>query len=1745
MTSVLDAQIRDFTGSSASICRNNTFTLSMRSTQPIRYKFIFSIDNGASWRDLSNLLSDANANTWYYATPTLQVNTIFKLVYTTDLSDGSVPNIIYGNQVSVTVNPLPAVSPLTYSTDVVCQNSDITYVSSTPNGVWASDDVTKATVNASGVVHGVSAGQAYISYTVTDANTGCSNMEGALVTVSPTPMISNIVDAVCSGIPYTKNPSLIAGNFVPANTTYDWSLPNTSAVGLTGTSSGSSQANINALLTNTTNSAITATYTITATKGACVSVPFTLALSVTPAPLIANRTLPNVCSGTAFSDAPSNGNGDIVPTGITYSWTRPSVPAGITNQAASGTPTPTSFNGLLNNSTNGTITVTYNVTTYNAGCQGSTFTETVVVNPTPTISAKSATICSNANFNITIPTGMDIVPVGTTYTWSAPVVSGVGGLQSGTNLSSVTGTLSNTTNAPIDVTYIISPTAGSCTGANFNTVITINPVPIISDIGPTQTGSGSSFNFSIGGSVVPAGTTYSWLAPVMPVGLTGGVASGTPSPTSLTGTLTNPTGAYLDATYTITPTFRSCSGNTFTYIVRVYPKPIIGLKQTAICSGGSFSFIPQDGNPFGEVVPAGTTYSWDAPVVTGITGTVTGTTQNSISGTLYNSTNSPIIVEYSVIPLANPQAGDAFFVRVTVNPLPQASIIVTDNSGTNQNDLIICSNEVATFTASPTVTANYEYTWAVPNGATPQDLTVSNFTSNIAGTYGLRIKNISTTCISATQTTTSITVLAPPNAGDITGPNNVCVNSSITLSSHPSGGSGPYRYFYWYDNNVLVGPPLSSVSVIVTGNVASDAQVTYKVQDNQGCYSSMSNVFILHINPLPLQPIITSIDQPYDGLLHTGTALPTNPATEQIDWYQLSTGATTSVAPFATNYTPTPVASYALARNTNTGCISDRVRVTVNISKKDLTLTANDDQKIYNGAAYTTGNGVTPNPGGFVNGETIAVLSGTLSYTFSPQNPINAGTYTIMPNGLTSSNYNINFVFGTLTINKKVLTITGASVLDKVYDATDNANMNAGVLFGLIPADASNVTLNRIAKFPSKNVGTSLIITSYSTISGTGASNYILDPAVTITASILEKHIDVTGVLTSDKVYDGTLIANVSGGGFRTAIAAGTGTSTDKLPYNGDDIQLVPAGVFINKDVANNVTITSTSSIAGIDKNNYILDQPILTPRNITPKTLNMSGLYIATPKVYDGTTTAFVSGSPSLLSAESIGTGTVNDGKPYTVDQVSISGSVNGVYNSKDVATANAVSFSGLSLTGANANNYTLTIQSAYTSSISPKALSMFGLSVPASKVYDGNTNSVVNGSPSLLNAVSTIAGNILDGKPYINDNVNITGTPAGNYNSKDVATAAYVKYSGLYLIGTHASNYSLTMQGNDPSRITPLPLNVNANSQLKLYGDADPIFTYANDPLIGDDVFSGTLDRVVGENVGTYQIQQGSLTLGPNYTISYTPNNLTIIPASLVIKPNAVVRTYGDAPLPTTLSSTDFQATGLKYNETLGSITLTLPTGAGTGNEIKDTAGKYINVVGTSDPTPGTVDLNNYQVTLLPGDIVVKKYDIIITAEPKEKRKNQIDPPFTYLVSRALVQGDTLSGSLTRVPGEEVGFYSILQGTVYINDNYAIKYIPADLEILTIERVVVVPNAFTPNNDGLNDVIKAIHNSTIVSFNYFKIFDRSGKQIFETRNINDGWDGKLNGAVAESDAYYWVIEYNTWDNKVYQTKGSFVLIK
>ena len=88
----------------------------------------------------------------------------------------------------------------------------------------------------------------------------------------------------------------------------------------------------------------------------------------------------------------------------------------------------------------------------------------------------------------------------------------------------------------------------------------------------------------------------------------------------------------------------------------------------------------------------------------------------------------------------------------------------------------------------------------------------------------------------------------------------------------------------------------------------------------------------------------------------------------------------------------------------------------------------------------------------------------------------------------------------------------------------------------------------------------------------------------------------------------------------------------------------------------------------------------------------------------------------------------------------------------------------------------------------------------------------------------------------------------------------------------------------------------------------------------------------------------------------------------------------------------------------------------------------------------------------------------------------------------------------------------------------------------------VIFVPNAFTPNGDRLNDVLKAKVYFRINEFE-FRIFNRWGQLIFSTNDVTAGWDGFIKSQKAPPGQYVWTIRYKRND-KTFTQKGTVLII-
>jgi gliding motility-associated-like protein len=125
-----------------------------------------------------------------------------------------------------------------------------------------------------------------------------------------------------------------------------------------------------------------------------------------------------------------------------------------------------------------------------------------------------------------------------------------------------------------------------------------------------------------------------------------------------------------------------------------------------------------------------------------------------------------------------------------------------------------------------------------------------------------------------------------------------------------------------------------------------------------------------------------------------------------------------------------------------------------------------------------------------------------------------------------------------------------------------------------------------------------------------------------------------------------------------------------------------------------------------------------------------------------------------------------------------------------------------------------------------------------------------------------------------------------------------------------------------------------------------------------------------------------------------------------------------------------------------------------------------------------------------------------------------------------------------------------------VSLNDQkYTIRYtVTNDLGCSsTAERIITVvktcridvPNAFTPNGDNLNDLFGPLN--AIKAENYvFRVYNRWGVMLFESKNWLQTWDGTYKGIQQEPGTYVWTLSYTDRDTKKdFVRKGTFVLIR
>jgi gliding motility-associated-like protein len=655
---------------------------------------------------------------------------------------------------------------------------------------------------------------------------------------------------------------------------------------------------------------------------------------------------------------------------------------------------------------------------------------------------------------------------------------------------------------------------------------------------------------------------------------------------------------------------------------------------------------------------------------------------------------------------------------------PNVNVISNSSSGTISSDNVAIQGSATNF-SDKIVGNNYTSTVTFNLITIPYTGKENNY--YITGSNPVLITNGSITKL-------PITLTASTNTKVYDGTVSATATPTLT-GTLASGDVGVYSETYdtknQGTNKVLTptGTILDATSASVIGNYS----ITYATNTSGS------------ITKLPITLTASTNTKVYDGTI-SATATPTITNGALVSGDVGTYSETYDTKSQGTNKVLTPsVISILDATNasmTGNYSITYGTNTSGSITKLPITLTASANTKVYDGTVIAT---ATPTlTGTLVSGdvgvysETYDTKSQGASKALTPTGTILDATNTSM-----TGNYSITYA----SINTGVITVRSitisATVLDKQYDG--NTTATATLTDNRVSGDV--LTVNKTgATFNDKNIGSGKTVTVAGiTLTGTDAGNYTLTSSTgTGTASITVKSLTISATIL-DKQYDGNTTA--------------TANLTDNR-VTGDVITVNKTGAtFNNKNIGVDKAVTITGvTLTGTDAGNYTITSSTATgTASITVKSLTITAT--ATDKEYDGNTTATATLTDNRISGDVL---TVNK--------------TGATFNNKNIGTGKAVTVSGITLTGTDAGNYSLTNKTA-TGTASITAKNLIITAIAKNKPYDGNK----------------IAEVTLSDDKIVGDIITSSYTLA-EFDTKEIGDNKIVTVKGISIQGLDALNYILT---------------------------------------------------------------------------------------------------------------------------------------------------------------------------------------------------------------------------------------------------------------------------------------------------------------------------------------------------------------
>lgn len=1323
------------------------------------------------------------------------------------------------------------------------------------------------------------------------------------------------------------------------------------------------------------------------------------------------------------------------------------------------------------------------------------------------------------------------------------------------------------------------------TSAESNT-FAINSIPVLTNTPLTQTICSGLQTTLVNFTSSPAGATFSWTATAT-VGISGFILYGTSTVPAQTISTTNTSSGTV--TYAITPSIGGCLGPVVNYVITVNPAPTITQPaSSSVCIG---------------VIPALLSVT-----VSGTTGTPTyqwysNSSNNTTSGTLIqNETNASYapptstigtLYYYCIITIANGGCSNITSNTAAVKITPLATI---SPQPTPTQNLCVGATTVPPLTVGYTEgveTATYQWFLNTTNsniaGASIADATSASYTPpvfNAAGTfYYYAVVTLSGNgCGSITSNPAEIIVVVDPNvSSQPLNTQTLCQGATPTnLSVTAIGGIGTSYSYQWFSNssnsNSGENPISGATSSTFTPPTATVGTTYYYCvisQTGVGCYVTSATAAVI----VNLAPTFSTQPQPSTVCLgNTPTLLSVTYSngvgTPQYQWYSNSTSTTTGSNPIseATNSSFSAPAStvstiyyYCITTLPTGGCsrlTSNIVAVTVN---QNPVISSNKNTVICSGSAFT----ITPDN----LGDDIVPIGTT--YTWTNPTIIPAKTIT----GASVQN-------APQTNISQTLVNTTTSPATVTYTVTPLSGVCAGAVFTIEvtvnPAISPNVTPNNSTCFGANNGGIQTNITGGIPFSS-GASYLI----------------SWTG--SNGFTSPESNISNLAPGNYNLSI-----TDEGGCPFSKSYTITEPNAIVI-EPVQKNVSCfgSANGSIAltikgGTPNYTYAWTKngiPFATTKDLS--NLNSGGYSV---KVSDENncgpkTKSFTITEPPILAVNLISkTDVVCFGQPTGAITINVVGGT--LPYTYAWSRPNGFSSSNQNLTAVFAGTYDLIISdnSGCTKTLSvtltqPTEISITATTTPI--ICYGNNNAsisiVVTGGVAPYTTVwsnlgsATFQDNLSAGDYLItvSDANNCTKTLNVNIPEVSIFTINPVA-KNITCFGDHDGSINLNIVGG----MTPVKLvwsdsavagtvrnNLGPGSYTVTITDAKPctitqtfiilepqslvLSANISHAFDCDNANSGAINLLVagGSAPFTYAWSNGAITEdlvnipAGNYLVivkdvngcstqaQYTINRPPPIVPEVVTKTDfncdtkTVKQTFvaqvsgGVPPYQLVWSSGTISGANNEIMNTSQNGTVILNATDAIGCKTNYTFNVDVPILGAPSFSAGSYAYSTYVAYFINDPIqfintAIGDYISIIWDFGDGSVATELNPVHTFINPKDYVVTQTVTYPFGCVYVQKITFK--------VGKGY----------------VLVVPNAFTPNNDNLNDMFRPV-NKALKNVR-LDIYDTWGSLIYsETGDVLRGWDGKIKDVSAENGNYYYRVSGETFYGTIVNESHPFVLIK